>query len=188
MLGDLEATPSESGRKLRLLVTTPVGDAPAGAQRVPHQPDPSAPVERLVLPIDHRRGAVVDVEHQGVENPSIALEDLVDVGGRQMKGRPPKLDLEKLKLKKENADDILEALKSRWEQYEDLRKNGEMPTSFIARLRRIVIWRRVSRQNHSTRSDSRRPLSLETRMFWMSLLENMGSQNYSNHENSVVLA
>ena len=49
-----------------------------------------------------------------------------------MKGRPPKLDLEKLKLNKENAGDILEALKSRWEQYEDLRKNGEMPTSFIA--------------------------------------------------------
>ena len=49
-----------------------------------------------------------------------------------MKGRPPKLDLEKLKLNKENTGDILEALKSRWEQYEDLRKNGEMPTSFIA--------------------------------------------------------
>ena len=49
-----------------------------------------------------------------------------------MKGRPPKLDLEKLKLNKENAGDNLEALKSRWEQYEDLRKNGEMPTSFIA--------------------------------------------------------
>jgi len=49
-----------------------------------------------------------------------------------MKGRPPKLDLEKLKLSKEDADVNLEALKSRWEQYEKLRKNGEMPTSFIA--------------------------------------------------------
>ena len=49
-----------------------------------------------------------------------------------MKGRPPKLDLEKLKLSKEDADVTLEALKSRWEQYEKLRKNGEMPTSFIA--------------------------------------------------------
>jgi hypothetical protein len=49
-----------------------------------------------------------------------------------MKGRPPKLDLEKLKLSKEDADVNLEALKSRWEQYEKLRKNGKMPTSFIA--------------------------------------------------------
>ncbi|MDC1412631.1 hypothetical protein N8370_07865 [Amylibacter sp.] len=49
-----------------------------------------------------------------------------------MKGRPPKLDLEKLKLNKENSGDYLEALKSRWEHYEDLRKSGEMPTSFIA--------------------------------------------------------
>ena len=36
-----------------------------------------------------------------------------------MKGRPPKLDLEKLKLSKEDADVTLEALRSRWEQYEE---------------------------------------------------------------------
>ena len=46
-----------------------------------------------------------------------------------MKGRPPKLDLEKLKLNKENAGDNLEALKSRWEQYEAPYKGDRGPVS-----------------------------------------------------------